>query len=287
MPQGSAYAYSSRRSEEELNIGRQAERAKVKVAKTGTYWAQRFGLIILAIAVVASAFNVLSLSSTPKVMLLDPNSKIKLTVQATQDYQAVASKALSSSMWNGNKVTVDTQAISNKLLADFPDLDSVSVAIPLAARRPVIYVEPSQPALILSEPHYAYELNTNGRAIAEAASAQIFNNINLPIVTDQSGLDVKVHSQALSSTYISFVQQVSGQLANKGFTISSIIFPPEAYELDVRITGEPYYIKFNLENNDPRQQAGTFLATINYLKSKSITPAQYIDVRLDGRAYYK
>ena len=62
--------------------------------------------------------------------------------------------------------------------------------------------------------------------------------------------------------------------------------PPAASELDVKIAGKPYFVKFNLQADDARRQAGTFLATQAQLQRKGITPAQYIDVRVEGRAYY-
>jgi hypothetical protein len=63
--------------------------------------------------------------------------------------------------------------------------------------------------------------------------------------------------------------------------------PPATSELDVRVAGQPYFIKFNLQSGDARQQAGTFLATQSHLQSQNIVPSTYIDVRVDGRSYYK
>jgi hypothetical protein len=286
MQTNSTFAYSSRRSNDEVNTGRQLERLKVKKSRSASFWLQKSGLIVFGIVAVVSLINVLSLSSNPKIMLLDPSSKIKLRQQDESEYQTEAKKILTSSVWNKNKLTVDTEAISEGLTNKYPDLDSVSVAIPLVANRPVIYVEPSQPALVLVEGSSAFEVNTNGRAIAQAASLQSFVGSGLPIVVDQSGLDVKLHGQALSSTYVNFIEQVYDQLKVKGYNISQMSLPAQSFELDASIAGEPYLVKFNLEDNDPRQQAGTFLATINYLKSKNVTPTKYVDVRLDGRAYY-
>jgi hypothetical protein len=70
-------------------------------------------------------------------------------------------------------------------------------------------------------------------------------------------------------------------------SVGSMILPAGTSELDVHLAGQPYFVKFNLNNNDPRQQAGTFLAAIANLQKNHITPAQYIDVRVDGRAYYQ
>ena len=64
--------------------------------------------------------------------------------------------------------------------------------------------------------------------------------------------------------------------------------PAQSRELDVYISGDPYYIKFNLEDNtDADQQIGTYFATRQYLINNKITPSQYIDAMVVGRVYYQ
>jgi hypothetical protein len=91
----------------------------------------------------------------------------------------------------------------------------------------------------------------------------------------------------LPANSVTFVQTLVAQLSSKHYTIASMTLPPAASELDVKLVGQAYSIKFNFENNDPRQQVGTFLATIAQLQKQNITPSQYVDVRVDGRAYYQ
>ena len=56
----SEYSYSSRRSEEMANVGRGERKKSPMPSQYGVkFWLQRFGLIILLVAVVASAFNIL------------------------------------------------------------------------------------------------------------------------------------------------------------------------------------------------------------------------------------
>ncbi|MGH7241431.1 MAG: hypothetical protein ACREGB_03995, partial [Candidatus Saccharimonadales bacterium] len=69
--------------------------------------------------------------------------------------------------------------------------------------------------------------------------------------------------------------------------VESMALPPAAYELDVKPAGVGYFVKFNMHEDTARQQAGTFLAVRERLVSQGVTPGSYIDVRLDGRAYYK
>lgn len=287
LQSNATYSYNSRRNEEASNLGRQAERTKLKAAKTGRYWVQRFGLVVLLIAVVASLINVLGLSSDPKVEAINSSSQAVLTPEETAAYQKLAGNLFAGSIWNHNKITVNTTAISNDLLAKFPELDTIDITIPIAARRPIVYVGISPAALIMLEPNGAYVLSASGRAVEKATSAKALNMPGLPIISDQSSLKIVLDHQVLTPEDIHFVQTVVGQLNAKGFGVASMTLPAQAEELDVYIAGQSYFVKFNLENSDPRQQAGTFLATIAQLKSQNITPSKYVDVRVDGRAYYQ
>jgi hypothetical protein len=174
-------------------------------------------------------------------------------------------------------------------MAQFPELASVSVTIPLLTHHPIIYIEPAQAALIIQSSSYgSFVLNADGRALVAATqNPLVAGQPALPVITDQSGLKLVLGHQVLSANTVSFAQVVAAQLAAKKYTITSMTLPPAASELDVALAGQPYIIKFNLENNDPLQQVGTFLATLSELQSQSITPAHYIDVRVDGRAYYQ
>ena len=77
------------------------------------------------------------------------------------------------------------------------------------------------------------------------------------------------------------------QLTAKQYTISALTLPAGTSELDASLSGLPYIVKFNLQATNARQQVGTFLATAGRLSSQHITPAKYVDVRVDGRAYYQ
>jgi hypothetical protein len=173
------------------------------------------------------------------------------------------------------------------MLQQFPELSSVSVTLPLFSKRPIVYIQTTQPALTLAARDGSFIIGANGKALLRADQLPSTNKLSIPQVNDQSGLEVKVNQQALSSVDVSFIQTVVGQLAARHFTVASMVLPAGASELDVKLDGQPYTVKFNLESGDARQQAGTFLATQSKLASQHITPAEYIDVRVDGRAYYK
>jgi hypothetical protein len=286
-PINKTFSYSSRRSDTAFNTGRQLQRELKESASKGLrYTIQRFGMIILLLAILVSLVNILKLSSVAKVQPLTAGgSEILLRPQA--DYENYASKLLSNSLWNGNKVTVNTGELSQKMLAKFPELTSASVTIPLLAHKPIVYVEPSKPAVILLASNGAFVVSDSGKALLRGPDAASFNLSDLPVITDQSGLQLNLGHQALPTNSVAFIQSVLAQLNNAHTTVGGISLPSSANELDVQIAGQPYQVKFNLHSDKAREQAGTYLATIASLQKQGITPGKYIDVRVDGRAYYQ
>lgn len=283
------FSYRARRSGQERGIGRQADHgpAGPPGRKFGHFWLQRFGLVILMVAVVASVVNVLTLSASAKLVTLTATGNSSF-LRPSAVYQAAANQQLRLSIWNRNKITIDTTKVSRQLLDQFPELSSVSVTVPLLAHRPLVYVEPAQPALVLTTTNSgSFIIDTSGKALVRAAAAAALGQPKLPVVTDQSGLSVQPNHQVLSAADVGFVQTVVAQLAAKQLTVSGMALPPAASELDVQLAGQPYFVKFNLQSDNPRGQAGTFLATITQLRGQNITPGKYVDVRVNGRAYYQ
>lgn len=247
-------------------------------------WLQRAGLIILSLAALASAANVLSLSPGAKVVPLTGSDSSLL--RAPEVYEAAADRQLGRSIWNRNKITVNTSTLSRQLLKEFPELRSVSVTVPLLAHRPVVYVEPAQPVLVLVAANGAFIVDNAGKALLRNDNPHDFSRLKLPILNDQSGLRINVNRQALPAGDIRFIQIIVAQLAAKQFTVSDMTLPAGTSELDVKLAGQPYMVKFNLQSDKAKEQAGTFLAAMAELRRQNITP-RYVDVRVDGRAYYQ
>ncbi len=284
-----AFAYRSRRTDQDVNVGRNVPRESGGNASSkslGSFLLRRFGLVVLLIALMASAINVASLSSDARVVTLSGAGSNPF-LQDKSAYQEAASRYLAGSAWNRNKLTVDTGGLSDHMLKEFPELSSVSVTLPLLSKRPTVYVQTSEPALVLEASNGAFVIANSGKALLNAGNLSAPSRHKLPTVDDQSNLGATLNKQVLSSVDVSFIMTVVAELSARHIGVASMTLPPGASELDVRISGQPYTVKFNLESGDARQQAGTFLATQSQLTKQHITPSQYIDVRVDGRAYYK
>jgi hypothetical protein len=280
-------SYYSRRSDEGLNVGRKLQR-KVQERDNQskqTIRLQRIGFLLGGIIVIVLLINFMRLSSD--VLVMPESTDLSGLFSNNQsEYQQSAQTLFTKSIWNHNKLTIDTNKIEQQLMTEYPEMTDVSVALPILGHQPIVYIQIAQPTLILNDNRGSYVLDSSGKVLTSNSQASSFSSLKLPSVTDQSGLVLSRNVQALPSGDINFIQTLIVQLSAKNLSIASMSLPAAASELDVQIKSESYFIKFNLESGDARQQVGTFLATQSYLQSQNITPTKYIDVRLDGRAYY-
>jgi hypothetical protein len=284
----SAFSYHANRSDQEFAMGRQQPRDQDvrRRERLVRYWRQRLGMFVAGVVLIVCVLYTLHLNNNAKVVSLAPASS-GYFLQSTDVYQRAASKDFASSIFNSNKVTINAVGIEQKLQQQFPELSEVSVAIPLMSHRPIIYIAPTTPSLILTTGNGSFVLDNTGKALIGADAIAGLSKLNLPTVTDQSGLQVHSGTIALASSEVSFVRTVMAELQAKGVTVQALTLPNAAYELDVHPSGVGYFVKFNMHTATARQQAGTYLAVKSRLGAQGITPASYVDVRLDGRAYYK
>lgn len=245
-------------------------------------WALGAGALV---AVLASAY-LLMLGTEPKVTLIED----KATAYFLQDksvYEQAARQSLEKSVFNRNKLTVDASALKLELMQSYPEIKNVSVVMPFIGREPRVFIEPYKPSFMLTTTNSsAYLLDTTGRALVTASQITDVDALEVPVIEDRSGNPVKLGSRALPSTTVRFAQTVLAALKTENVATSNIVLPAAAYELDVSITGTPYFVKFNLLD-DALQQSGTYLAVRQRLQKDTIKPAQYVDVRVPERAYYK
>lgn len=280
------FSYRSRRSEVEENVGRQTQREERTSSRDARSFLRKTGLIVLMLAVTVSVVNILSLSTKPKVLPLE-GDKSSAFLSDISEYEKYSGQVLGSSIWNRNKITVNSESVSEQLIKTYPELASASMTVPLLAHRPIIYVQPAKPVLVITTRNGSFVVASNGKALLRANTAKELDKYQLLNLTDLSGLKLQVGQQALQAKDVNFIQTVITELKAKQYTVESMTLPAESSELDVKVSGQPYVIKFNLQSDSARVQAGTYISTMNYLKKQNSVPTKYVDVRVKGRAYYQ
>ena len=281
------YSYHARRSSEPRALGRQLLSSAVNARhakKVAHYWRQRFGLFLIILAILFGVANLLTLDTSPVVKPLSGSGAVAF-LHSLPSYQRTAERLFGSSLLNHNKITVDTASVERGLKKAYPELSVVSVTLPLFGHRPYIYISQADPALVLrTQTNQRFIIDTQGRAIA---ATNVSASSDLLEVRDQSGSTIHLGDLALPSTTVGFIRAVHFQLAQRQAHVSYVTLPPSGSELDVYMAGTQYFVKFNLASGTALQQAGTFLATQQYFEERGIDPSQYVDVRVDGRAYYR
>jgi hypothetical protein len=283
---GPVFSYHANRSVRMGSSARDIEepaRQEMPKPKRMIVWAKRVptlaGLVVILVLTVA----MLQLSNTPKIKVVGSENQLFLRDQSV--YEAAASQAFKPFL-NGNKLTVNAGKISADLQKQFPELKVVSVSLPVVGNQPVVYIQPAAPKVILVGKGGMYLLDSDGRALITGNQVADLDSLHIPVVNDQSGLEITPGKVALPKSTISFVTEVVGQMEAKGIKVTALELPAGTNELHMRIEGAGYFIKFNLHGK-AREQAGSFLAVKQYFESSGKTPGEYVDVRVENRAYYK
>ena len=219
-------------------------------------------------------------------MLVRPNPKVITTsnvYHAVAVYQEAAIKQFQQ-LKNRNKVSLDETGIVNALQAEFPEIASASVELPLFGETPILHLNISAPSFVLASGGKAYIVDSQGVVVGEATDFPAVKN--LPQVIDQSGFGVKIGSQTLSADNVAFINTLVAEAKQANVAIASLTLPSLAQELDLRTSDRGYYVKFFL-GGDAAQQSGQFLAARHDFDQSGNQPSQYLDVRVAGKIYYK
>ncbi len=127
-----------------------------------------------------------------------------------------------------------------------------------------------------------YVLDSNGVAVALVGE----QGTKLAVVTDSTSLPVTVGSRVVPQRFVQFTLSLAGELTPMtGLAITSMSVPDTTSELYVK-TSVGYTVKFDTTSGaeDQLTSLKTVLATLKTLKK---TPAEYIDLRVPNKAYYR
>lgn len=268
----------SRRMETEV-AGRRKKKMSVK--KLVSYAPSLIAGLILATCLV----YISTLNDTPRLQVVGDQSDTGL-VSGVESYKDGVSEVFNESTFNRSKLLIDTDEIARKLAEKYPELGEVAVILPLVGRRPVVQVRPAEPALVLSTLEGGLVVDENGRIIARAQDVESSMRDKLPVLRDDSGLSLDRGSYALHPEAVELIRTVSAHLKQNGYRVQTMTLPAVANEMHLRLQDKPYYVKFDLRG-DGRVQAGTLIATKEKLEADKVTPREYVDVRVSGKAYYK
>jgi len=236
--------------------------------------------ILLAIVGVCTV-KVLALSTDPKLVTLGKSPVTATYLRSSDVYRKAVHKLLNGSITNRSKLTINADGVAHTLQREFPELQTVSVTVPLVGNRPIVYIQIAKPAMVLQTARGIYAVNGSGVVLSALRELPP----DVPVVADQSAAVPQVGRQAIPGSTVHFVQAVAYQLKAADIAINTFVSSVKTpYELDVRLEGRPFVVKYNLQG-DAVEQSGTVVAALQHLEDA--TPSEYLDVRTPGRVFYK
>lgn len=237
-------------------------------------------LLALGAIILSIGYN---LVLSPDVKVVNSTGRNDALPRSEAEYTKAIRASLSSSVLNRTKVTIDTQRVAEAIQAAFPEVKQASVTLPLMGHRPLVELSLRTPAIIVVSTGQDYVVDSDGIVIMKAADYHAGSKQGLPRVEDQSGLAVQVGKGILPQQTVIFITTFVAQLQAKKITVSSLTLPNLPEELQIRVAGQPYYIKTNLLT-DPQLTAGQYLA---FASKPSFAPKEYVDVRVEEKVFFK
>lgn len=233
--------------------------------------------IVLVVVLLVALVYSLMLNSRPKIIATD-------TSYHTQAEYLDGIKNDFGGVKNRNKISFDEHGVINKIIHQFPEVQNVQIELPFFSEQPKVTLLVSPPAFKLSSQGQIYTVDSQGVAVGKAQSLPA--SAKLLTVVDQSGFVAQTGKQVLSGQAADFIGGLIRQSQRAKVPISTLTLPSSPLEVDLRTSDQPYYVKFYL-GGDLNTEAGQFLAARQKFAQSHITPSQYLDVRVQGKIFYK
>jgi cell division septal protein FtsQ len=180
--------------------------------------------------------------------------------------------------WQSNLLMVRTGRLEEAMLKADPALRQIEITRrwPSALK---VKVNEKAPALIWQNGSQQFILDSDGSLIGYAEGQK------LPVIVDLAGLPVKVGDRVVSRTFVQFCVDIAAGLGKRGIKVTRFAVPATTSEVEVS-TDKGYVIKFDTARGAEAQlvDLSAVLKTLSKLRK---TPAEYIDLRIERKAYYR
>lgn len=200
---------------------------------------------------------------------------------APQLVQAAALSELGTHWWGHNLTTIDTRALRRELLGSQTQLSDVAITRQWPGELKLSVTE-RQPNLIWQTGGQTYLLDNQGVIILPLKNS----NLKLVTVEDTTNLPAKAGDRVVPASFVSFCLALINLMPKQtGLSITKLQVPETTSEV-YAVTNAGYSVKFDTSRS-VSGEVGDLVRVLAQLKSQNQKPSQYIDLRIENRAYYK
>jgi len=240
---------------------------------------QRRRLSGLLLGVVAAAMGLFLLISQLTGGVVVAPRDVALRLDPT--YERLIQDYLSGHPFERLRFLLDSDNLTHYLQATAPEVQAVSSVDGAGLGR-------SRFVLSMRTPVVGWNVQGHQHFVDESGVSFERNYFQSPAVQviDQSGIQVTNGQAIASDRFLSFLGRVVGQAKTAGYATQQVVIPPgTTRQVDVRLVGVPYIIKFSTDRG-AGEQVEDMTRAVHWLVAHGASP-QYVDVRVGGKAYYK
>jgi hypothetical protein len=237
--------------------------------------AAMFGLV-LAVIVLLTA---LLLQFTGRVIVAGSSSAISRAIEPAK-YEKAINGYLAIHPVERLRFALDETALSQYVSGVLPEVSKVELTS-------TDNIVESNFTLTLRTPLAGWQINGNQFYVDETGVVFQDNYYAAPGVqiVDQSGISPTQGSVVASARLLSFVGRVVALAGQGSYTVTEAILPVgTTRQIEVRLKDVQTLVKLSIDRG-AGEQVEDMVRSLNFLKSQNKS-AQYVDVRVSGRAAY-
>lgn len=197
-----------------------------------------------------------------------------------QDVKKSIQLQLSENLFSGNLFSLNTKQIEQTAQKQNPLIESIHIRMSIPLRL-IATVQLHHAQLRWRSGVENFAVSDDGRAFRSVTQednqfAQVVDNSNIPLREGQ---------QVASEQFVKFVREISAELPAVVGTVTSYDVYDTTYELSA-LTSAGYRIKFDTSRSSS-DQLRDLKSVLELTKKQGKKISEYVDVRIDNRAFYK
>lgn len=241
---------------------------------------RRMGGIFGIVAIVIVAVGFLLWQLIAQVHVTTSTKQLATSFDGGQ-YEASINEYLGLNPAQRLRLSLDEAALSGYVATELPEVESVQMSgMPGLAE--------SNFAITFRTPVAGWQIN--GKQYYVDATGVVFENnyYDTPGVqiVDESGITPEQGSAVVGSRLLGFLGRVVAQAQGRGYTVTKAVLPRDTTrEVDIEVATISTRVKLSIDRG-AGEQVEDMDRSLKYLQSRGVS-AEYVDVRISGRAAYR
>lgn len=241
---------------------------------------RKVGGIFLLIGLVVIVLLVLLLQFTARVSIASTSKPTTRPVERSM-YEESINDYYAIHPAERLRFLLNQDALTAYVSAQHPEIEQVRLSA-------VVDIVGAGFTLTFREPIAGWQINARQYYVDPEGVVFQQNYFQQPSVqiVDESGVSPEQGTTVASSRLLGFVGRVVSMAGERSYKVTSVTLPVgTTRQLDVRLDGVGGYVRFTIDRG-VAEQVEDMSRVIGYLQQRNVS-AEYIDVRVEGKAIYR